>query len=152
MCSYPADIGMVFMNPVNPDQVQFPLEIYVCTKIHCTRRRKVSLKVREGETPREVNGPALLQILQEIVTKKGYTDRVLIHDSSCTGGCPLGPRVNIEWGKRPKDMTMYLKLRAPRANPQLVGWREISSLETLIESYLHPQETLVSSTRPVPDE
>jgi len=48
--------------------------------------------------------------------------------------------------------TMYLNLPAPYANPQLVGWREVSSLATLIGSYLTPPEALASLARPVPGE
>jgi hypothetical protein len=115
-----------------------PLKLFVCTKTQCTAR-VVRVKVRTADaTPQELNGPALFQALQALLVEKGIRGRVWA--TSCMGGCPIGPRLNVVGAGGFKATVRYLHLQTNKRGTLCAPWEEALSLEALLDRHVQEEE------------
>jgi hypothetical protein len=114
------------------------LKLFVCTKTQCTAR-VVRVKLRTADTaPQELNGPALFEALQALLVEKGMRGRVWA--TSCMGGCPIGPRLNVVGAGGFKATVRYLHLQTSKRGILCAPWEEILSLEALLDRHMQEEE------------
>lgn len=109
------------------------LDIYVCTKSKCTAKR-AALKLNSDETaPETYNGPALLEAIRALVTRKNLAEQVAVHEAACMSGCPVGPRVDMVMNSR---RIMYFQRKTPTGREDLISWVCVDSVESVIDEHL----------------
>ena len=122
------------------------LKFFVCTKTQCTNR-VVRVKIHTTDaTTQELNGPALLQELQALLVEKGIRGRVWA--TSCMGGCPIGPRLNVVGAGGFKATVRYLHLQTGKRGTLCAPWEAVMSLEALLDQHVKEEE---ERARPMSD-
>lgn len=115
------------------------LELLLCTQAHCTRR-VVGLKRRITDAAQqEFNGPKLIQALQELIAARGLSEQVQVRQTSCMGGCTIGPRLNVVGAGGLKAAVRYLHLPAAKSHLQCARWADVASLEVLLDHHLQEE-------------
>jgi hypothetical protein len=113
------------------------LKLFVCTKTHCTER-VVCVKIRTADaTAQQLSGPALLRALAELMAEKGVAGKVW--ETSCMGGCPIGPRLNVVGAGGFKATMRYLHFRGVPRKTLCAPWEDVGSLEALLDRYVHEE-------------
>jgi hypothetical protein len=87
---------------------------------------------------RALSGPDLLHALQTLMTEKGILGKVL--ETSCMGGCTIGPRLNVIGAGGFKDTLRYLHLESERQKTLCEPWEAVTSLEALLEYHVQEEE------------
>jgi hypothetical protein len=122
------------------------LKFFVCTKTQCTNR-VVRVKIHTADaTAQELNGPALLHALQALLVEKGIRGRVWA--TSCMGGCPIGPRLNVVGAGGFKATVRYLHLQTGKRGILCAPWEAVMSLEALLDQHVQEEE---ERARPMSD-
>jgi hypothetical protein len=122
------------------------LKLFVCTKTQCTDR-VIRVKIRTADaTTQELNGPALLQALQALLVEKGIRGRIWA--TSCMGGCPIGPRLNVVGTGGFKATVRYLHLQTSKRGILCAPWEAVTSLEALLDRHVKEEE---ERARPISD-
>ena len=118
------------------------IHFYLCTQLHCTQNR-VQLKIRTADAVmRELNGPALAQALQKLVSEKNLGEQVQVRETSCMRGCLVGPRLNVVGGAGFKDAVRYLHLPAAKHHLKCSSWGEVTSLEEVLDQHVEERRLL----------
>lgn len=119
------------------------LELLLCAQVHCTRR-VVRLKRRSNDAAlQEFNGPELMQALQELIAARGLSEQVQVRQTSCMGGCTIGPRLNVVGAGGLKDAVRYLHLPVAKSHIRCARWADVVSLEALLDHYLQEAQAKV---------
>lgn len=130
----------------DPFRPPLMLKFLVCTQTHCSGRT-VQLKVHADDpADQELSGPELLQALHDLVDEKGVLGQV--KQTSCMGGCRIGPRLNVLGAEGLKAAMRYLHLPRAKSHLRCARWADVGSLEALIEHHLQEEETRAASRHP----
>jgi hypothetical protein len=126
------------VEPGNLSTRPIALKLLVCTKTHCAQRVVQLKRYTTDAAARALNGPALLHALQTLMTEKGIPGKVL--ETSCMGGCTIGPRLNVIGAGGFKDTVRYLHLESEKQKTLCAPWEAVTSLEALLEYHVQEEE------------
>lgn len=126
------------MEPGHHSTRPIVLKLLVCTRTHCAQRVVQFKMYRTDNDARALHGPALLHALQALMAEKGIPGRVL--ETSCMGGCTIGPRLNVIGAGGFKDTLRYLHLESEKQKTLCVPWEAVTSLEALLEYHVQEEE------------